>query len=119
LIGDSNYPVSGGSGGSTTIGGVSSSARRASVQMLQALFAKAAPALNAKPEELAAKDGKILVASESGRSLTWYEACSKLGAMPITTHGRNPDKDHPPDLTNSGVGGVQMADVSVDTETGI
>ena len=25
----------------------------------------------------------------------------------------------PPDLTNSGVGGVQMADVSVDIETGI
>ena len=33
--------------------------------------------------------------------------------------GQEPDKDEPPDLTNSGVGGVQMADVSVDIETGI
>ncbi len=29
------------------------------------------------------------------------------------------DKSKPPDLTNSGVGGVQMAEVEVDTETGI
>jgi xanthine dehydrogenase YagR molybdenum-binding subunit len=119
LIGDSNYPVSGGSGGSTTIGGVSSSTRRAAVQAIHQLFEKVAPALNAKPEELATKDGKIFVASTPDRSLSWKDACAKLGAMPITTRGRNPDKEHPPDLTNSGVGGVQMADVSVDTETGI
>jgi xanthine dehydrogenase YagR molybdenum-binding subunit len=119
LIGDSNYPVSGGSGGSTTIGGVSSSARRASVLAIDQVLAKAAPALNAKSEELSAKDGKIFVTSAPDRSLTWKQACAKLGAMPITTRGRNPDKEHPPDLTNSGVGGVQMADVSVDTETGI
>ncbi len=119
LIGDSNYPVSGGSGGSTTIGGVSSSTRRAAVQALNQMFAKVAPSLNAKPEELAAKDGKIFVATAPDRSLTWKQACAKLGAMPLTVRGRNPDKEHPPDLTNSGVGGVQMADVSVDTETGI
>jgi xanthine dehydrogenase YagR molybdenum-binding subunit len=39
--------------------------------------------------------------------------------MPISVTGKNPDKEHPPDLTNSGVAGVQMADVSVDVETGI
>ncbi len=39
--------------------------------------------------------------------------------MPITVQGKNPNKEEPPDLTNSGVGGVQMADVSVDIETGI
>ena len=119
LIGDSNYPVSGGSGGSTTIGGVSSSSRRASVQAINQMFEKVAPSLNAKPEELTAKNGKIFVANSPDHSVTWKEACAKLGAMPITTHGRNPDKEHPPDLTNSGVGGVQMADVFVDTETGI
>ena len=31
--------------------------------------------------------------------------------MPLTVRGKNPDKSKPPDLTNSGVGGVQMADV--------
>ena len=119
LIGDSNYPVSGGSGGSTTIGGVSSSTRRASVLAINQILAKVAPSLNAKPEELTSTGGKIFVTGAPDRSLSWKDACAKLGAMPITTRGRNPDKENPPDLTNSGVGGVQMADVSVDTETGI
>ncbi len=36
-IGDNQYPPSGGSGGSTTIGGVSSSARRATMDAREAL----------------------------------------------------------------------------------
>jgi xanthine dehydrogenase YagR molybdenum-binding subunit len=119
LYGDSNYPVSGGSGGSTTIGGVSSSTRRGAINALNMLFVKLAPSLNAKPEELVAKGGKIYVASDQSRGLTWKQACAKLGAMPITASGKNPDREHPPDLTNSGVAGVQMADVSVDVDTGI
>jgi xanthine dehydrogenase YagR molybdenum-binding subunit len=39
--------------------------------------------------------------------------------MPLTIRGKNPDRSKPPDLTNSGVGGVQMAEVEVDAETGI
>ena len=119
LIGDTTYPPSGGSGGSTTIGGVSSSTRRAAVDARDALFAKVAPALNAQPDQLECGDGKVGVKGDSSRSLSWKEACSKLGAMPLTVRGKNPDKSKPPDLTNSGVGGVQMADVEVDTETGI
>ena len=47
-IGDNQYPASGGSGGSTTIGGVSSSTRRAAVDAREQLFAKVASALNAQ-----------------------------------------------------------------------
>jgi len=118
-IGDTMYPPSGGSGGSTTIGGVSSSTRRAAVDARDALFAKVAPALNAQPEELESVNGTVRVKGDSTRSLSWKEACSKLGAMPLTVRGKNPDKSNPPDLTNSGVGGVQMAGVEVDTDTGI
>jgi xanthine dehydrogenase YagR molybdenum-binding subunit len=120
-IGDTQYPPSGGSGGSTTPGGVSSSTRRAVVDARDALFAKVAPALNAQPEDLEARDGRIHVKSDASRSLSWKEACAKIGATPITAHGHNdqaPSKNHP-DLTGSGVGGVQMAEVEVDTETGI
>jgi len=119
LIGDTTYPPSGGSGGSTTIGGVSSSTRRASIDAREALFAKVAPALNAQPDQLECVGGKVGVKGDSSRSLSWKEACSKLGAMPITIRGKNPDRTKPPDLTNSGVGGVQMAEVEVDTDTGI
>jgi xanthine dehydrogenase YagR molybdenum-binding subunit len=118
LIGDNKYPVSGPSGGSSTIGGVSSSTRRASVDARDALFAKVAPALDAKPEELEAVDGVVRVASAPTRKLTWKEACAKIGALPITAHGKN-GPGMTPDLTNSNVGGVQMADVSVDIETGV
>jgi len=119
LIGDSRYPVSGASGGSTTSGGVTSSTRRAAVDARNQLFAKVAPALNAKPEDLEAVNATVRLRGDPSRSLSWKDACAKLGAMPMTVRGKNPDKSKPPDLTNSGVGGVQMADVSVDTETGI
>ncbi|MGA8214541.1 MAG: xanthine dehydrogenase family protein molybdopterin-binding subunit [Candidatus Sulfotelmatobacter sp.] len=119
LIGDTNYPPSGGSGGSTTIGGVSSSTRRAAVDARDAFFAKVAPALNAQPDQLECKNGQISVKGGSSRQFGWKEACSKLGAMPLTTRGKNPDRSKPPDLTNSGVGGVQMAEVEVDSDTGV
>ncbi len=119
LIGDTRYPVSGGSGGSTTVGGVSSSTRRAAVDARAELLAKVAPALGATPEQLEIADGNVRVIGAAGKSLTWKQACAKLGAMPLTVRGKNPDRTKPPDLTNSTVGGVQMADVAVDTETGI
>src|SRR5437016_6219134 len=121
FIGDTLYPPSGGSGGSTTPGGVSSSTRRAVVDARDALFAKVAPALNVQPDDLEARDGSVRVKSDPSRSLSWKEACSKIGATPITSHGHNDQAaaKNRPDLTNSGVGGVQMAEVAVDTETGI
>ena len=119
LIGDTNYPPSGGSGGSTTIGGVSSSTRRAAVDARDTLFAKVAPALNAQPDQLECKSGQVSVKGDASRVLSWKEACSKLGALPITVRGKNPDRSKPPDLTNSGVGGVQMAEVEVEAATGI
>lgn len=118
-VGDTNYPKSGGSGGSTTIGGVSSSTRRAAVDARDQLLAKVAPSLKVQPGDLEIVKGVVRVKADPSRSLTWKQACAKIGAMPIAVQGANPDRSRPPDLTNSGVGGVQMAEVSVDTETGI
>ncbi len=115
-IGDNQYPSSGGSGGSTTIGGVSSSTRRAAVDARDQLFAKVAGALNAQPGELEAVSGVIRVKSAPTRSMSWKDACARLGTQAIQVTGTNPG---PGDLISSGVGGVVMADVSVDTETGI
>ena len=115
-IGDNQYPPDGGSGGSTTIGGVSSSTRRAAVDARDQLLAKVAPALKAKPEELEVVNGTVRVKSAPTRSLLWKDACARLGTQPIQAMGKNPG---PGDLISSGVGGAVMADVSVDTETGI
>jgi len=116
LIGDNRYPASGGSGGSTTIGGISASSRRAALDVLEQILQKVAPSLNAAPEDLEAVGGVIRVKNNPQRRLTWKQACSKIGQMPITVRGKNPG---PGKLGDSGVGGVQMADVSVDIETGI
>jgi xanthine dehydrogenase YagR molybdenum-binding subunit len=118
-IGDTLYPPSGGSGGSSTVGGVSSSTRRAAIDAREALLSRVAPALNAQPADLECVNGTVRVKSDLNRSLSWKQACSKLGAVPLTVRGKNPDRTKPPDLSNSGVGGVQMADVEVDVETGV
>jgi xanthine dehydrogenase YagR molybdenum-binding subunit len=115
-IGDSAYPPSGASGGSTTVGGVSASTRRGTTDALAQLFAAVAPSLGAQPDQLEAVDGKIQVKGDASKSLTWKQACSKLGLKPIKVLGANPGSC---ELGSSGVGGVQVADVSVDTETGL
>jgi len=49
---------------------------------LNQLFAKVAPALNAKTEDLEAVDGTVRVASDPGRRLSWKQACAKLAPCP-------------------------------------
>jgi len=61
-------------------------------------------------------DGKVQAKGDASKSLAWKQACAKLGVKAIQVTGKNPG---PCTLGSSGVGGVQIADVSVDTETGI
>jgi xanthine dehydrogenase YagR molybdenum-binding subunit len=111
-----DYPPSGASGGSTTVGGVSSSTRRAAQDALEQLFAKVAPSLGVEPTELEAAGGRVQVKGNPAKSLTWQQAAAKLGVTPLSVTGKNPGEGK---LTDQGVGGVQMADVTVDIETGI
>lgn len=113
-IGDSKYPPAGASGGSTTCGGVSSATRRATTDALNKLFAQVAPSLGATPDQLEAVGGQVRVIGAPDKNLTWKQACAKLGASPITGTGKTSA-----DLISGGVGGVQMAEVSVDVETGV
>jgi xanthine dehydrogenase YagR molybdenum-binding subunit len=115
-IGDSKYPTSGASGGSTTVGGVSTSTRRGCVDAREQLFAAVAPTLGVPAEQLEAAGGRIQAKGDTSKSLTWKQACAKLGVKTIQVTGKNPG---PCALGSSGVGGVEMADVSVDTETGL
>jgi xanthine dehydrogenase YagR molybdenum-binding subunit len=115
-IGDSKYPVSGPSGGSTTVGGVSASTRRGCVDALAELFAAVAPSLGVPADHLQAVEGRIQVQGDASKSLSWKDACAKLGVKAIQATGKNPGACK---LGDSGVGGVEIADVSVDTETGI
>ena len=118
-IGDSQFPSSGVSGGSSSVGAVSASTRRAAIDARDVLFSKVGLVLNVPPDQLECVNGTVRVKNNPNNSLSWKQACSKLGVMPITVRGRNPNTVKPPDLTGSGVGGVQMAEVEVDIETGV
>ncbi len=117
-IGDNSYPPSGASGGSTTVGGVSSSTRKSTMNALMKLYEIAGSALNAEANQLEAVDGRIRVKGNPARSITWQAACRKLGTNKISEMGENNPRS-PGGLNSSGVGGIEVADVSVDTETGV
>jgi len=113
-IGDSNLPFAGVSGGSTATPGIAPAIRIASGRARDALFARVASALDAAPEELAAGDGRIFVKAAPERSLAWRAACKLLGQEPITADGQ-----WEPGFSSVNTSGVQFAEVTVDTETGI
>ncbi len=118
-IGSSKYPNSGPSGGSTTIGGVSESNRRAAQDALRQLCEKVAKKLGVEADSLVAKAGRIQVADDSKKSLSWKEACGLLGMQPLEVQGKFQRGAEESPLSSSQVGGVQMAEVAVDRDTGV
>lgn len=114
-IGSSKYPASGASGGSTTVGGVSESHRRAAQDALEKIFELAAKELGVNAANLTAGGGKI---SAGDKSISWKKACSLLGLKPLEATGSHKRGNKSP-LSSSGVCGVQMAHVEVDKETGV
>jgi xanthine dehydrogenase YagR molybdenum-binding subunit len=112
-IGESQYGRSGGSGGSTTSPGTAPAFLNAASAARKALLEKLAERLGAKVDDLATEPGKI-TDKASGKSWAWKEACARLGMDTVKGTG-----DWTPGLSNNGVGGVQIAEVLVDTETGV
>jgi len=119
-IGSNAYPPSGASGGSTTIGGVSVSSRTAATDALNELFNSVAPRLNTAADKLEAGGGWIRQSDKPDNRMRWKDACALLGPNSIAKRGKNvPGESQKANLISQGVGGVQIADVSVDIETGI
>ena len=113
-IGDSNYPFSGGSGGSTTAPAVSPAIRVTAGRALDALKAKVAPELGVEPAVLVAAQGRVHVRDDRSKGLAWKDACKLLGMQPIAVDG-----EWERGLSASGTSGVQFAEVEVDVETGV
>jgi xanthine dehydrogenase YagR molybdenum-binding subunit len=113
-IGSNKYPKAGPSGGSTTIGGVSGPVRRAAQTALWQIFDLVAAKYSVEADSLSAKGQKIL--SGTKEVCTWKQAAALVGPMALEVQGEGAKQDG---LTSAQVGGVQMAEVSVDTETGV
>ncbi len=92
-IGDTRFPYGNNSGGSTTAASVCPAAYDACTKALAEL-----------QERTGVKDA---------RGPNWLGACKKLGVNPLVVSGQWQEG-----LSSSGVGGVQFAEVEVDTETG-
>ena len=92
-IGDSRFPPSGSSGGSQTTAAVS-------------------PAVFDACENVVA-ELKKLSGIEDPRGENWQAACAKIGNLPLQVRGKWREG-----LSTGGAGGVQFAEVEVDTETG-
>jgi xanthine dehydrogenase YagR molybdenum-binding subunit len=116
-IGDTEFPAGPPSWGSLTTNSITPPARTAAWHALQSLFRQAAPVLHASAEDLVARDGRILVRDEPSRGLTFREAAALLHTDRISAvASRHDDYDA---NARKDLGGVQFAEVAVDTETGI
>jgi xanthine dehydrogenase YagR molybdenum-binding subunit len=113
-IGDTIYPFSGGSGGSTTAASVTPAIRLAAGRALDQLCEKVAPALGVEAGALVAANGRIQVRDNPSRNMAWREACKLLGTTPIAADAQWTDG-----LSSTGTSGAQFTEVSVDIETGI
>ena len=69
--------------------------------------------MNAQPADLRIEPGFVVNTANNER-LAWRAACARLGMNPVQATG-----DWAPGFSNNGVGGVQVAEVKVDTETGV
>src|SRR5262249_11517215 len=113
-IGESPRGRSTGSGGSTTTPGIAPAVLNAACTARDALLSKIADRLQAKAENLVIQPGKIADKASADKSWSWKEACARLGMDSVKGQG-----DWTPGLSSVGVGGVQVAEVLVDTETGV
>ncbi len=115
-VGESEWAKSHGSGGSTTCPSTAPASLVAATQARTALFERLAGPLGCKPEELVCEDGRVKITG-TDKSLTWKEACQKLGDNKISELGKL-NLGLMKALTDQGAGGCQFAEVDVDIETG-
>jgi xanthine dehydrogenase YagR molybdenum-binding subunit len=121
-LGESPYGRSTGSGGSTTLPSQAPATLRAALAARDDFFKQIAAKLESKVEDLVIEAGKV-TDKNRGKSWPWKEACSKLGMAQAKGQGAwTAGEANAPEtkgLSNVGVGGVQVAEVVVDTETGV
>lgn len=113
-LGDSNYPFSGGSGGSTTAPAVSPAIRVTVSKALEELATRVAPALGVPAAQITASNGRVHAKGTPAKGLSWAEACKRLQTTPVSVNA-----GWEAGLSASGTSGVQFAEVSVDVETGV
>jgi xanthine dehydrogenase YagR molybdenum-binding subunit len=125
-IGDTDFPAGPPSYGSRTTASITPPARNAAYKVKQTLLEFIAPRLGVAAGDLVLRDGRIAVKADPTRSISLREAAATLRTDQISAFASRSD-DYggfrrtmtDAALAQTDLGGVQFAEVAVDTETGI
>ena len=121
-IGDTNFPQGPPSGGSQTTNSITPPTRDAAYKAKLQFFEQLAPVFNASADDLVMSDGKVFAKSNPGNSLTFKQAAGRMKVEAVSGQARRVE-DYKDAKTGRGrfitYGGVQFAQVAVDTETGV
>jgi xanthine dehydrogenase YagR molybdenum-binding subunit len=115
-IGESQFGRSGGSGGSTTCPGTAPVVYDAAIAARNELLDKISARLKVKKDELTIEPGNVV--EKGTKKYAWKEACAKLG-MENAVGKATSTNESLAALSGVNVGGVQIAEVLVDIETGV
>jgi xanthine dehydrogenase YagR molybdenum-binding subunit len=115
-IGDTNYPVGPNSGGSVTTASLTPAVRDAAWQAAQKFLASVAPALGVKAGDLTLSNGMVRSASGNFQPIAFRNAAAKMDTDQVSAQARR-IPDYAPKNYDT-YGGVDVAEVAVDTETG-
>jgi xanthine dehydrogenase YagR molybdenum-binding subunit len=121
-IGDSEYPAGPPSGGSRVTSSLTPAARKAAYRVAREIAKRVAPLLDANPDDIVFKGGRI---ASPQRSMSFRDAIKQAQFDRIVQRvDRTPDYDGYArtfgdlQISKHGIGGVQFAELSVDTQTG-
>ena len=125
LIGDTDFPAGPPSHGSRTTASMTPPARTAAWKVKQILFRRVAPTLGVTPDRLVARGGRITVGDDTAHSISFRDAAAGLRTDQISAIESRADdyggfrrRMGDANAAQTDIGGVQFAEVSVDTETG-
>jgi xanthine dehydrogenase YagR molybdenum-binding subunit len=124
-IGDTRYPAGPPSGGSRVTGSLTPAARNAAHRAARDLASRLASALGANADDIAFQDGRVGVRGSPDTWMPFKDAVKKAGVAEISHRAVRRD-DYEGFMMSTpqfavgkhGIGGVQFAEVEVDTETG-
>ncbi|HVS37571.1 MAG TPA: xanthine dehydrogenase family protein molybdopterin-binding subunit [Gemmataceae bacterium] len=119
-IGDTHFPSGPASGGSVTTGSITPPAREAAYKAKLELLREIAPKLGEPAESLVIEDGKVFSRENRDKSISFRGACAKLEGEDVSGRARRREEytDGAGKRIAGATGGVQFAQVAVDTETG-
>jgi xanthine dehydrogenase YagR molybdenum-binding subunit len=132
-IGDTSFPNGPASGGSMTTGSITPAARNAAYKVKQQMLEQVAPVLGVAADKLVMRGGRISVQTDArgagaAKSITFRQAAARLKTEQVAARVSRSDdyggfvfknKEGDFGIGLGQYGGVQFAEVAVDTETGI